>query len=143
MRVLVFGSRTWSDRDRIYRDLDALASEHGRLTVIAGAARGADRYAAGWAVQSGGHDTELFAADWATCGAECPPGHQRLNGRGGYYCPTAGLRRNQQMIDEGKPDRALGYVTPSLSESRGSADMHRRLMAAGIETVLYEAGAQR
>jgi hypothetical protein len=48
MRLLVCGSRTWTDRSRLWQVLDQLVREHGDgqvVTVIEGDARGADRLA--------------------------------------------------------------------------------------------------
>jgi hypothetical protein len=39
----------------------------------------------------------------------------------------------QRMIDEGKPDKALGFPG-----GRGTADMTRRLKAAGIPLAVFE-----
>jgi hypothetical protein len=47
MRLLVCGSRTWTDQARLRQVLDQVVSEHddGQVTVIEGDARGADRLA--------------------------------------------------------------------------------------------------
>jgi hypothetical protein len=147
VRVLVFGSRTFSDRKAVHGFLDLFAvelAEGERMFVINGFASGADRLADEWAgAEENRAQPVRYPAKWSECADDCPHGHLRPNWSGGPYCPTAGHRRNQQMIDEGKPDRAIGFIDKPLAESRGSADMHRRLMAAGIETVLYEAGAKQ
>jgi hypothetical protein len=54
---------------------------------------------------------------------------------------VAGPRRNQQMIDvehtEAQPiDLGVGFIDRPLKSSRGSADMHRRLVAARIPTMV-------
>ena len=58
MRVLVTGSRTWTDVGLIWQTLDGIWSNHqvayetvtlDNLTIIHGAAKGADSAAGGWA----------------------------------------------------------------------------------------------
>lgn len=47
------------------------------------------------------------------------------------YGKVAGPIRNQQMLDEGKPDVVYAF-TDDLSNSRGTADMCRRANKAGV-----------
>lgn len=105
MRLLVFGSRTWTDRAAVWRALSALP----RSAVIEGEAKGADTMARQWA-QFYRVPLARFPADW--------------NGEG----RGAGPRRNARMLLEGKPDRAIGFVSGTVGTplSRGSADMARR-----------------
>jgi hypothetical protein len=154
VKVLVFGSRTYSRREPIHSLLDELAArlpEGERLIVINGFASGADRIADEWAsAHDRGHPWR-FAADWLHCAVDhpavrCPDDggvhRRRFHGAarpaGDDYCPLAGLRRNQRMLDEGQPDLALGFVDKPLVESRGSLDMNRRLIVAGVETAIYD-----
>lgn len=112
MRVLVCGSRDWDDSAAVYIELDRLRAEHGDpVTVVHGAAIGADSIAACWALDFG--KAESFPADWARHGR------------------AAGPIRNQAMVDS-RPDMALAF-TRDLSKSRGTADCVRRLRAAGIQ----------
>ena len=94
MRVLVCGSRAWEDGALIERILSSLESV--RL-VIEGEAPGADTWA-----RPGCETLETpilaFPADWERCG------------RG------AGLRRNQQMLDDGCPDLVTQKEDPPLHE---------------------------
>lgn len=65
MRILVTGSRSWSDRDTIYRTLNDVVTEHGLwlepdeygntlpspdVVIVHGGAEGADRIAGVWAI---------------------------------------------------------------------------------------------
>tara|TARA_Y100000310_G_scaffold244963_1_gene249880 strand:+ start:4034 stop:4294 length:261 start_codon:yes stop_codon:yes gene_type:complete len=61
-----------------------------------------------------GIKVERFPADW------------HLYGR------AAGVLRNQQMLDEGKPDLVLAFHD-ELESSKGTADMVRRAKKAGVE----------
>lgn len=112
MRVLVCGDRNWTDEDGIRRVLKGLIEP---LVVIHGGARGADSLA-GKVAEELGHEVEVYPADW-----------QR-------YGKAAGVLRNQQMLDEGKPDFVLAFHA-DLSRSKGTADMVRRAVAAGITVV--------
>lgn len=114
-RVLVTGSRDWSDYAAI-RD----ALKHvGALQVIEGGARGADALAARAAAELGIGCIEM-PADWNT------------------YGKRAGSIRNQQMLDNGKPDLVLAFPLPS---SRGTWDMVTRARRAGVPVEVYEAHA--
>jgi len=110
MRVLVCGGRDFSDRTLLKATLDHLAPS----VVISGGARGADALAAEWAEATGwnvgGVHLEEFPADWTAHGK------------------AAGPIRNQQMLDEGKPDLVVAFPG-----GRGTADMVRRARAAGVE----------
>jgi hypothetical protein len=136
-RLLVTGSRPWTDRQRLEDALllawhDALESGHTDITVVHGAAPGADTYADIWAKARAGHGVTVdpHAADWDTCSPDCPPpaGHRRLRGTQGSYCPTAGHRRNQLMVDLGA---ALCLAFP-LGKATGTRDCMRRARQAGI-----------
>lgn len=67
-----------------------------------------------------------FPADWE---AFCPDCHlHRVNrADGSSYCPMAGRIRNQQMLDEFKPDAAVGFPG-----GNGTKDMAMRVAIAGI-----------
>lgn len=82
-RILVCGGRDYTDRDRLFTELDAIAAKHEKLTVIHGHARGADSLADEWA-RSRRHAIHGFRANW------------EKDGR------AAGPIRNQRMLDQGK-----------------------------------------
>jgi hypothetical protein len=116
MRLLVCGSRTWTDRARLWQVLDRLVTEQSDgqvVTVIEGDARGADRLAGQLAHQRGWR-LERYPADWT---------HQ---GR------AAGFRRNARMLRQGRPDLVVAFTVGPLQQSRGTADMVRRARAAGV-----------
>lgn len=137
VRVLVCGSRTWADAQHtIWPWLNGLRLLHhdcrgiagpDEFVVIEGGAKGADEVAAIWAHKAeamhgaSGFRHEPYPADWATHGK------------------AAGFIRNQQMLDEGKPDLVLAFVDKPLAQSRGTADMVRRAKAAGIPVYVVEA----
>ena len=102
--VLVFGGRDFSDREAVFAALDSERPDK----VIPGGAPGADALAREWCF-----DRKVsywnVPADWTR------------------YGKAAGPIRNQRMIDEGCPSLALEFPG-----GRGTADMHRRCVEAGV-----------
>lgn len=136
-RILVTGSRRWMDADRIEQVLKGIRAQafFADALLVHGAARGVDQMAAAAWISFGG--TALpFRAKWSQCGRECPPNHQRVR-NGGRYCPTAGHRRNQRMVDAGA-DLAIAF---SRDASTGCADCVRRAQAAGIPVLFFDYAA--
>ena len=107
MRVLVCGSRKWTDYAVIERRMKALPPW---TVIIEGEARGVDK-AARLIAKHLGLEVVPFPADWDK------------------YGKAAGPIRNQQMLDEGKPDLVLAYPMPG---SVGTQDMIARAKKAGI-----------
>ena len=106
MRILVCGGRDFFDYPYV---CEVLKKYEGKATVvITGSGRGADKLGEEWA-----DDWELpllrFPANWE------------------YFGKAAGPIRNQQMLDEGKPD-----VVVAFPGGRGTADMVRRAKSAGV-----------
>jgi hypothetical protein len=101
VRVLVTGSRYWTNVPSITGVLESLADEFPDATLMHGDCRGADRIAAFvWA--SLGLPVEAYPVDWsAPCGPKCPVWHVRRREEGRDYCPEAGPMRNRQMINRG------------------------------------------
>lgn len=110
MRILVTGSREWTDRDAIEQALGRIPD--GPHTLIHGNARGADliacetAHALGWEIWG-------FPADWKRHGK------------------AAGPIRNRQMLDY-DPELVLAFP---LGESKGTRDMVRLAERAGIPVV--------
>lgn len=151
MRLLVFGSRGWGlvdpevpedtseweiARERADQEQEvlsaALAGFFMEATVlIHGAARGADSLAAQYGIEWNEMNKET--GSWAT-GLEVIPFKADWN----RYGQAAGHMRNQRMLDEGKPDMAIGFVNLPLHLSKGSADMARRARKSEIPTFVME-----
>lgn len=107
MRVLICGSRSWTDGKAIK---EALGSLLGVKLVIEGGARGADTLGRMQA-ESRGLPVMEFPANWT------------------YYGKGAGPIRNQSMLVFGQPDIVLAFWDGT---SRGTADMIRQAETAGI-----------
>lgn len=108
MRVIVCGGRDYTDKEALWNYLDARFGPPGITTVISGMATGADSLASEYAEKQG-LSLMKFPADWF------------------QYGRAAGPIRNQQMIDEGKPDAVIAFPG-----GRGTADMVRRAKKAGL-----------
>lgn len=114
-RVLVCGGRdygaTRSEQCAFDAQMILLDHDHGIKTIIHGAARGADTMAGEFARASGKEEL-AFPADWKTHGRR------------------AGPIRNQQMLDEGKPDCVIAFPG-----GVGTLDMVTRARRAGIRVI--------
>lgn len=134
--VLGLGSRAWTDRTLINATCldtwhDATQLGYDAIEVMEGTAGGADTMFGDWAKAHRTHGVahKPMAADWeAPCPPECKPGHRRTRRNGTTYCPTAGHRRNQHMVDQ----QPLLAIAAQVGNSTGTADCLRRLKTAGI-----------
>lgn len=120
-RVLITGSRDWSDREVIKRALFPFAVYAGQerdVTLISGACpSGADAIAEEiW--EAWGLSVERHPADWK------------------HHGKTAGLIRNQKMVDLGA-DICLAF---RKDFSRGTTHCANAATMAGIETIWYTKG---
>lgn len=117
-RVLICGSRTWTDAAAIRQVIDALPTDS---TIIHGGAGGADGIA-GAAARARGLSVQVYPADWTR------------------YGRRAGPIRNGEMIRLGEPDRVIAFR--SAGPSPGTDDMIRQARAAGLPVEVVEGGAQ-
>lgn len=97
MKVLVCGSRDWMAKPPIATRLALLAAEEGKMTLLHGGAKGADRLARNVGCELG-FEVIGFPAQW------------QLHGK------RAGIVRNNEMLDE-KPDLVIAF---QLNGSRGT-----------------------
>ncbi len=110
--MLVCGGRNFDDRDRLLTAMNAAVQGcDGEIIVIHGGARGADSLA-GAIANEAKIRVLVFPADWERNGLR------------------AGPIRNQQMLDEGKPDVVL-----AMPGGTGTADMVRRARVAGVTVI--------
>ncbi len=121
LRVLVTGGRHYAHREKVFNalaDLLEIDEEHWMGTVtltvihghclVLGKLSGADRWA-----------DEFATVYWCHC-LSFP-----LDPKDGSF---AGFKRNQKMLDEGKPELVLAFPGGT-----GTADMVKRAKNAGIE----------
>lgn len=133
MRVLVCGSRD-EDRDTegfVYAFLEGFHMARLRgaepiTLLIHGASTGVDSYADWWGKTRLGVDAvKAFPAHWKH--KMCAPGCTQIVGK------AAGPIRNQQMLDEGKPDLVIAFPG-----GIGTADMVHRAGIAKIMVIKAE-----
>jgi hypothetical protein len=131
-RILVTGSRKWADPARVAHELSAAAGDQKAVAVIHGACRTGADVLAEVAARGLGFRTEPHPARWGgPCRPACPPGHRHQRvWQGAWYCPSAGLYRNQEMVDAGA-DICLAFFWPGAA-NLGTTDCARRARAAGI-----------
>lgn len=106
MRVLVCGGRDYTNYEVVSRELSKLENVE---VIIHGQARGADKLAGRWAKEND-IPVEAYPADWDK------------------YGKGAGPIRNQQMLDEGKPDLVVAFPG-----GPGTMDMCERADKAGVK----------
>ena len=116
LRILVCGDRNWTDYFLIATTLYKAIKHEPRVTIIHGAARGADSMA-GIFARTNGLNVRSYPAQWSKHGK------------------AAGIIRNQQMLDEGKPDKVIAFHD-DIKNSKGTKDMIERAKKAGIPVEL-------
>lgn len=123
-RVLVTGSRDWTDAETVYAALNnelTIASESGNymyMVIIHGACpSGADLLASNWVKGVQNQPFPVFES--------AHPANWTVNGK------AAGPMRNQMMVDLGA-DICLAFPTP---ESRGTIHCMRAAEKSGIPVI--------
>lgn len=106
MRVIVCGSRDWQDAAAIQRRLSALPGEHEEITIVHGAARGADHMAS-MAAADLGFAEEGYPANWED------------------YGRRAGILRNLEMLNDGA-DLVLAFQRNGSRGTQHTIDEARR-----------------
>lgn len=108
VKLLVCGGRDYQDRSAVYDEMTRLEPS---FVIHGGCPTGADLFAEEWIFRNY-VPRRIYMAQWSKHGK------------------AAGPIRNQQMIDEGKPDMVLAFPG-----GKGTADMVRRAKAAGIVVI--------
>lgn len=120
MRVLVTGSRDWSDRRKVYEALDEVCRTNGlnhepdqygntmpdpwKITVVEGGAQGADHWADQWCI-SNNFTSEKHPADWK------------------QYGKRAGFVRNAEMVHSGI-DLCLAFINQCTKREHQDQEPH-------------------
>jgi hypothetical protein len=112
VKILVCGSRTYTDAATLRFVLSAWTFGRENVTIIHGAARGADTLADQWATEEA-IPVERYPADWK-------------------WGKAAGPIRNKQMLAEGRPDLVVAFLDKPLNQSRGTWNMVKLAKAAGV-----------
>lgn len=116
-RLLVCGSRSWTDRAAIDQQIRLTRDE--LEVVIEGEAPGADRLACDVA-KAYGVPVRPFPADW------------KAHGR------RAGVLRNLAMLREGRPTCVVAFTDDFANPHSGTRHMCRIAVEAGVPVTLVE-----
>lgn len=145
VRVIVSGSRYADDSHREFIGEKLLAICRRDLGVLAhGGAKGVDSIAASMA-DTWGWRVKPVLARWSECDLTvledlggCPDWpHRKLNGRGEQYCPRAGWRRNQRLVDlTPRADFVITFADQRGDKS-GTGDLISRAKRAGYKPLEY------
>jgi hypothetical protein len=122
MRLLVCGSRTWTDWTTLASHIEAIVNARPAreaIVLIHGDAPGADQQA-GKLARIHGWMLQVYPATW------------QRDGR------AAGPRRNVRMLRDGEPHLVLAFVDKPLDQSRGTAHMVGIARHAGIPVQIIE-----
>lgn len=123
LRVLVCGSRHWTDARMIVESLLEVDMRYGISVVIHGGCGGKNP------------DGSLYGADYI---AGVMADRMRIVVDWKTHGRAAGPIRNAKMLAEGKPDLVLAF-THDLEASKGTKDMVTRARAAGVRVVVLPA----
>ena len=114
--LLVCGDRNWVDEHLIQEMIETIVKEGNVTRIINGAARGADKISSKIANKLNIECIE-YPAKWDN------------------YGRSAGYIRNQQMLDDGKPDIVLAFHD-DIKKSKDTKDMITKSMYNNIITML-------
>lgn len=109
MRIIVAGSRTFFNRNRLFEVMDKLTANLDSVTIVSGCAQGADQLGEQWS-RARDHKLKLFPADWNRHGKR------------------AGFIRNEEMARN-----ADALVAFWDGQSRGTQHMIETAKQAGLK----------
>ena len=118
-RIIVAGSRDFTDKEKLYKVLDSyLLSTSKYVEIVSGHCKGADLLGEQYARE---HNIPIaiFPADWGT------------------YGKRAGYIRNKQMAEYASDMNGVLIAFP-VGESKGTRMMIRLAHEYGLETKVYE-----
>jgi hypothetical protein len=139
MRIIITGSRTWTDVAAIEAVLLPILAAHPDAVLVNGFAGGVDRIGDRVWRQAGGRTERhpIGAREWRqACRGDCDHGPRPTRYDGSDFCPSPGPRRNQRMADGGG-DLCVAFRMPG--KSNGTDDMIARARAAGIPVEMHNA----
>lgn len=120
MKILCSGDRHWDSKKKIKQTLRLFTLTKGSLesTVVHGGSGKADLMSGKVAFELG-FRCKVYKAKWTK------------------YGKAAGPIRNQEMLDEEKPDCLIAFHS-NIKKSRGTKDMIKRAIKAGIPVLRVE-----
>lgn len=117
-RLGITGGREYTDKNRVYREIDEFRKTHPNITtIVVGDARGTD-----WAGREYAKEKRLKLdekkADWSDMSEPC---FKKKRADGSFYNALAGHKRNQVIVNNS--DALLGFWN---GKSTGTADCMKR-----------------
>lgn len=128
IRVVVTGSRNWSNLMPIISVVSLLSETNKVVEVIHGDARGVDKFFAHESRRFGIPKITTVPAIWNKHSDVCGPPHSK-----DLICRRAGYMRNQKMVDM-KPDLCIAF---NKNNSKGTSMMISICEKAGIPTIVF------
>ena len=113
MKIIVAGSREYSNKKKVFRILDFLYAANPNIEIVSGLAKGPDSYGKEWA-EKNGVTVHKFPANW------------------NKYGKSAGYRRNEEMAKFSQILLAFWD-----GESRGTMHMINLAKKHGLKVKVY------
>ena len=110
LKVVVTGSRDWTHRETIERELKDITRIHGSGVLAHGGAKGADTIA-GEIAELLGWEVKVYKADW----------HEYRN--------AAGPIRNRQMLADMRPDVVVAFLSRERGWNKSKGTMNCAMTA--------------
>lgn len=131
--VLLTASQAWTNPRPIREHLTRIRDEHPSepLVLRHGGAKGGDTIGH-WIGVKLGFKPNVHRPYWlGPCDPlVCPPAHRKRDRLDRLFCPMAGIRRNQRMVDlDPRPDEGIAFIK---NGSPGASHCVRAMRAAGI-----------
>lgn len=137
VRIVLTMSRSYKEWSTVRSVLATIHERYPDAILDHGDCEKGDRQAAGiW--RSLGGRAEGHPADWPTCASGCRPSHRRKRRNGEEYCPTAGMRRNVDMVHLG-PGLVVVFLDPG-SKTKGAYHCADYAADAGLPVMQYIQG---
>lgn len=119
MRIIICGSRTFNDKKLLYDTMDKLTAALDNITVVSGAARGADSLGEEWAYAN------MISV-------------QRYHPQWEEHGKAAGAIRNQEMVDSCKKSDCLVAFWDGSSPGTKSAINMARQKGMQVRVIKYK-----
>ena len=114
--VIIFGDRYWTNYNAVLNIVKRLKDKYKEIKIVEGECP-----------YGGADECARRAAN------ECEVPHAGYPAQWKKYGKAAGPKRNQQMIDEEKPEICIAFHS-DIENSKGTKDMITRAKDQGIET---------
>lgn len=128
MKIAVIGSRTFLDKDLLFKTLDMIK---GKTVIVSGGAPGADRLAEHYA-ETVGLAKEIYKAEWNNL--LHPEAVVRFK-YGREYDANAGFRRNKTIVDNA--DLVVAFWDGKSKGTKNSLEYAKK-MGKNVKVILFK-----